>query len=213
MQNASTPAPPAPPQVRAAQLSQSPTAIYRAQLAQRRELRDQLDGLQSTRGQLTGRLEDATGADRIGIEHRLADVDARIAVVDKQLAAADAEVARAAGVPGAVVEEPRPVRSDPPDGAYVLGGLFLVVAVLPLSIAMARRIWRRSSAVVAALPQDLMERITRLEQAVDSIAVEIERIGEGQRFVTRLFTDKGTAEALGAPPSGSRSLLEERGGS
>ncbi|HET7632661.1 MAG TPA: hypothetical protein VFK16_10115 [Gemmatimonadaceae bacterium] len=33
-------------------------------------------------------------------------------------------------------------------------------------------------------------RIARIEQAVDSIAVEIERISEGQRFTTRLLSER-----------------------
>lgn len=35
------------------------------------------------------------------------------------------------------------------------------------------------------------ERMTRLENAVDAIAVEMERIGEGQRFVTKLLAEPG----------------------
>jgi hypothetical protein len=35
------------------------------------------------------------------------------------------------------------------------------------------------------------ERLARVEQAVESIAIEIERIGEGQRFVTKLLNDAG----------------------
>jgi hypothetical protein len=35
----------------------------------------------------------------------------------------------------------------------------------------------------------------RLEQAVDAIAIEIERVSEGQRYVTRLLTE-GAASAL-----------------
>src|SRR4051812_2395558 len=34
------------------------------------------------------------------------------------------------------------------------------------------------------------ERLARLEVAVESIAVEIERISEGQRFTTRLLNDQ-----------------------
>jgi hypothetical protein len=34
------------------------------------------------------------------------------------------------------------------------------------------------------------ERLARMEQAVESIAVEVERIGEGQRFVTKLMNDR-----------------------
>ena len=34
------------------------------------------------------------------------------------------------------------------------------------------------------------ERLARLEQAVDAIALEIERISEGQRFTTRLLSEQ-----------------------
>jgi hypothetical protein len=179
---------------------ESPTAVYRAQVAQRKELGDQLERLQDTRRDLSGQLHDPelSGASRGGIEARVAAIDARIAAVDKQIAAADAEVARAAGIPGAVVEEPRPFESGPPQEVYVLGGLFIVCAILPLSVALARRIWRRSAAAVSALPHEVMDRLTRLDQAVDSIAVEVERIGEGQRFMTRVLAEKTPAAALGA---------------
>ena len=35
-------------------------------------------------------------------------------------------------------------------------------------------------------------RLERIEQAVDSIAVEVERISEGQRFTTKLLSDRTT---------------------
>lgn len=38
----------------------------------------------------------------------------------------------------------------------------------------------------------------RLESAVDAIAVEIERISEGQRFVTKLLTESSSQPALGS---------------
>jgi hypothetical protein len=37
----------------------------------------------------------------------------------------------------------------------------------------------------------LTDRLSNLEQSVDAVAVEVERIGEGQRFMTRLFSDDG----------------------
>ena len=43
----------------------------------------------------------------------------------------------------------------------------------------------------------LEERLTRIEQAVDAIAVEVERMGEGQRFVTKLLAERD-APALSA---------------
>jgi hypothetical protein len=34
------------------------------------------------------------------------------------------------------------------------------------------------------------ERLARVEQAVEAIAIEIERVSEGQRFVTKLLNEK-----------------------
>ncbi len=45
---------------------------------------------------------------------------------------------------------------------------------------------------------ELGDRLTHLEQSVDAVAVEVERIGEGQRFMTRLFTDNEASGASGA---------------
>src|SRR5689334_7926461 len=39
----------------------------------------------------------------------------------------------------------------------------------------------------------LDERIARLENAVDAIAIETERIGESQRFLTRVIAERQTA--------------------
>jgi len=39
------------------------------------------------------------------------------------------------------------------------------------------------------------ERLNRIEQAVDAIAIETERISEGQRFTTRLLSDRQSADA------------------
>ena len=41
--------------------------------------------------------------------------------------------------------------------------------------------------------------VARLELAVDAIAVELERVGEGQRFVTKLLSEKGRVDRT--PPS------------
>ena len=49
------------------------------------------------------------------------------------------------------------------------------------------------------------DRMARLEQAVEAIALEVERISEGQRFTTRLRAERGGADRLPvAPDSQSR---------
>ena len=74
----------------------------------------------------------------------------------------------------------------------------MFVALLPLSIAFARRIWRKSAAAVTAFPKEFADRMIRVEQAVEATALEVERIGEGQRFLTRLLTEAEGVRAIGA---------------
>ena len=168
-----------------------PAAVYEGLRAQRRELTNQLDELEGTRRSLTSQMEELGPGDagHKAIETRMNDVDKQIASVDAMLAANSAQIAQAAAIPGAVVED-RPIeRQGPPEEAWVLGGLFMMVAVLPISIAFARRIWRRSAAAVTSFPRELMDRIARIEQGMEATSLEVERIGEGQRFLTRLFTE------------------------
>jgi hypothetical protein len=128
------------------------------------------------------------------------DIDSRISAVDQMLAANAAQLSQAAAIPGAVIEQPptRVIRQGPPEEAYFLATVFMVITLLPLSIAWARRIWRRSAAVVTAFPRELADRLQRIEQGLEATAVEVERIGEGQRFLTRLFTEGEGARAIGA---------------
>ena len=197
------PAPPAPviaaTPLAAARGAPSASAIYEGFRAQRRELTNQLDELQSTRREITGQLEDiaAGSPDRKPLETRMTDIDSRITSVDHLLAANATDIAKAAAIPGAVVERPPDIPHGPPPEAYVLGGMFMVIVFLPLSIAWARRIWRRSAAAVTSFPREIGERLLRMEQALEATSVEVERIGEGQRFLTRLFTEGEGTRAIG----------------
>ena len=40
------------------------------------------------------------------------------------------------------------------------------------------------------------ERLERIEQAIDAVAVEVERIAEGQRFVTKLLAERPKEPAV-----------------
>jgi hypothetical protein len=61
------------------------------------------------------------------------------------------------------------------------------VALLALGIYVT---WRLLPApVVAPLDRELTERLRNIEQAVDAVAIEVERVGEGQRFMTRVITN------------------------
>jgi len=71
--------------------------------------------------------------------------------------------------------------------AFFITVIVCVIAI-PLVRAMVRR-WDRSSQP-AAVPADTSARLERIEQAIDAMSIEVERIAEGQRFVTRLMTDR-----------------------
>ncbi len=164
-----------------------PTEAYQAARAQQRILREQLSQLEEKRLAIARRLREGevTGPDKAGLEARLTELDQRIATTDQAIAAADAKVAQTAGAPGAIqVDLPR--QSDVPEEAIVFGGLIGLALVLPISIAFARRIMRRGH-VPTNITKDLDERFTRLEQAVDAVAIEVERVGESQRYVTRML--------------------------
>lgn len=82
-----------------------------------------------------------------------------------------------------------------PIAFFVTSGVILA----PLARAWARRIEARSGA--PRIPSEVTQRLERMEQALDSIAIEVERISEGQRFTTKLLSD---ATAAGALPGGPR---------
>ncbi len=184
----------------AARTAPSAREMLDAARAFRRELVNQQERVQDERDEVLQSLSEgpATTAERNGLEARLKDLDARNSALDQEIAAADLRVANAAAIPGATVEPPRPPQTGVPEEAWMLGGFFIVCVMMPISIAWARRLWKRPVAVPRELPAELTERLSRLEQAVDAVAVELERVGEGQRYVTRAFAEQQRALGAGA---------------
>ena len=178
--------------------------MLEAARAQRSELRNQLENAEERRSDLAQELSQTSsgdGATRAGLEARIRETDARISDLDKQIAVADQQVATAAAVPGATYEPPRPIiqRNGPPEEFFVLGGMFIFFVLMPMAIAMSRRLWKRAAVSVSSeMPAEMTDRLNRMEQAIDAVAVELERVGEGQRYVTRVFTEQQRALGAGA---------------
>ena len=80
----------------------------------------------------------------------------------------------------------------PPQAVDISIAFFLTVAAiiigLPLARAFARRMDRRGGS--APIPNEIASQLNHLNQAVDAIALEVERISEGQRFTARLLSDE-----------------------
>lgn len=84
----------------------------------------------------------------------------------------------------------------------MITGIVMVLGI-PLVIVHARKLWTRDSANAPQSSHMNDHRLERIEQAIDAMAVEVERIAEGQRFVTKLLSDRGQ-ERVGIPASQSR---------
>ena len=78
---------------------------------------------------------------------------------------------------------------------FLLFGVVLSVIKMVQSIAIALITRRKQSAPL--LNSDLDTRVARIEQIVESTSFEVERIGEAQRFLTKVLSDGRQA----APPS------------
>ncbi|MGI8402054.1 MAG: hypothetical protein ACR2NS_10720 [Gemmatimonadaceae bacterium] len=74
-----------------------------------------------------------------------------------------------------------------------------IIIGLPLARAFGRRMDRRGSG--QQIPSDLSHQIGQLNQAVDAIALEVERISEGQRFTTRLLSEQRDSARASLPAS------------
>jgi hypothetical protein len=81
-----------------------------------------------------------------------------------------------------------PSRSRNQMGPGVAIGIVLTLAVFGL-IAAFRRVGRGQARRAPQLPSDSAERLERVERGMEAIAIEIERISEGQRFVTKLMSE------------------------
>jgi hypothetical protein len=46
-------------------------------------------------------------------------------------------------------------------------------------------------------------RLDRIERAIDAIAIEMERLGEGQRYTTKLLAERERVQQYVAPPPAS----------
>ena len=64
-----------------------------------------------------------------------------------------------------------------------------IIIGLPIMRAIGRRIERGASTPVA-IPAQMQAQMEHLMQSVDAIAIEVERISEGQRFATKLLSEK-----------------------
>lgn len=173
------------------------------------DLRSELQDAASRRRTVAEQLRSQDSRARPGLEERLAVLDARIVALEKDITATGEQLR---SVP------PHLLASTAPPGEFgeaeaariagqLAGDIVPIVAILsifvfaPIMIALSRFIWRRAGAPVrpALGDQATQQRLEALQQAVDTIAIEVERISEGQRFVTKIMSERSIGAGAAEP--------------
>jgi len=164
--------------------------------AARSELSTQLTSAVSRRKDLAAAIQKATGADRAGLEQRMMLLDERILQLEGDLATTGRIVSDPRNLTSSTEPASNPFDRIPSDDIILLPILFILFVLAPIAFAAARLLWKRATTTAPRAPSgDSDDRLGRLEQAIDSVAVEMERVSEGQRFVTRLLTE-GSANVM-----------------
>ena len=171
-------------------------------------LSDHLQNVTGRRNELAQELRQAiaaggpsAGAEVEGIRRRIDQLDQRILRLEGDLEVTSRQLALAVsqeegGDGGGSVTFTETAYADNPFGMSsgqmtAVSIVFILFVLFPLVMAAARNMLRRGSRPPPppALPAESAQRLERLEQGMDAVAIEVERISEGQRFVTKLLTE------------------------
>ena len=111
-------------------------------------------------------------------------------------AVSQAQAARS-GIPMVQVN-PFPHDIIPPQAVDISVAFFFTVAAIVIGLPIARAIGRRMDRRAPAPAADVSTRLDRIEQAIEAVAIEVERVSEGQRFTNKVMSDFRALPA-GAP--------------
>jgi len=181
-------------------------AEVRALQARRGELSNQLSSVQGRRADLAQQLARPNVVDQAGLEAQVKFLDNRILGIENDIA----ENGKAlASIPASLRTQ-----TTVPAGNYGIdrgtirdvAGLMTMTLVTAFGLLAVRRMWHRaparaSGAIEPGRWEDGLRRMERLESAIETIAVEVERVGEGQRFITRVLAEPVPQPAAAAAPA------------
>ncbi len=169
---------------------------------QRSELSDQIRSAQSRRGEIRQALKNATGVDRQGLEQQMNVLNGRIARLEQDIDEVGKQLASPQAIRAAGVQVPNNFPRSPRDRAFEnmvpMVVVFTLFVLAPIAFSVSRFFWKSASRKPVAQDPEQAKRLERMEHAIDSIAIEVERVSEGQRFVTRILAEGQNAGALGA---------------
>lgn len=215
MQAATTPKIAAQAQDRAA-VAGAPQNVNELQalIFRKDELQRQLRSVTERRRELTEQMQLTGTTGRGDLQARLKGMDDRAARLEREIVQAEDGVADALGR-GLKLDAPpnpaqqliqkafaeQPVRRGPDVSDAVALALFFEVIAFVLMGAVFWRFWWKPALAKLARPTSDSARIDQLQQSVDVIAVEVERIAEGQRYVAKQLDERQRIPISSSAPS------------
>jgi hypothetical protein len=167
---------------------------------QRGEMSTQLRSAQNRREQLLDEIRDAPPGTEPGMLQQLQVLNDRIVAIETDMEASGRTLRQGQLPVGTVVVPPRGFNDLPPGvAAERVAGMAasILVPTLLLFVFFRWRRRRRRGRTEERYSSEQDTRMERLEQAVDAIAIEVERVGEAQRYQTKLLTEANLMPAMG----------------
>ena len=166
-----------------------------ALIVRRDQLNEQLENVTDRRNDLIEQMRSAPNPAMAGLQSQLGVLDARVLQLENDLATTGQEIAAASPQLVAMVREPENEDTngsfDDGVGAGVAGSVGVMAVLLFFGFRRFRRMPRNRAPLMIAADS---QRLQRVEQGMEAMAIEIERISEGQRFVTKLLSESRNAE-------------------
>lgn len=155
------------------------------------DLNEQVGQLSMRRDQATTRVERSTLETQLSAaKHDMAAASIELSSLQRKISQLERSVSPQTAI---TLQPPPQLPSSELDSEQIMqlagGG---AVLLFPLVLVLARNLWIRGSrkSVAASVDIESSPRLERIEQAIESIAVEVERIGESQRFSTKLLSER-----------------------
>jgi hypothetical protein len=85
-------------------------------------------------------------------------------------------------------------------------GAFATAIILAIGVPLVRAYSRKmdSESKNPRIPSEVSDRLERIEQSLEAVAIEVERITEGQRFTTKLLSEGRTSAAAQLPAAAAQ---------
>jgi len=178
-------------------------------VGQRRQLVNEIAQHQQQKLAIAMQLKNASGEELKVLRQTLSELDQSLQGARTALRGIDNAIAARQGAPVIAGQPPQPPQA--PQGEAVIiqpqsllppqdispvplylsaGALALVAITLVAGLSYARRLRRDTAAALERFYGEMRGEMHKLTNGVEAMSVELERIGEGQRFVTKALVEK-----------------------